>query len=62
MTKSSSAATTRATIDTPKDVLRFRKAAKVYVREATTSKKSAHRELMSLGIYTAKGNLTKNYK
>jgi len=49
-------------VNTNRATRRFSKAAAAYVSKATASKKSARRTLVSLGIYTPKGNLKKNYK
>lgn len=49
-------------INTDRAARRFSKAAAAYVVKATASKKAARRTLVSLGIYTEKGNLKKNYK
>jgi hypothetical protein len=56
------AKTARTTVNTTKDAARFSKAAASFAKKARASKKVAHRTLVSLGIYTASGKLSKNYK
>ncbi len=46
---------------TQRDADKFKKSAKKYAKEATTSKKKAQSKLISLGIYTPKGRLSKRY-
>jgi hypothetical protein len=53
---------TMESINTDRAARRFSKAASAYVVKATASKKAARQKLVSLGIYTEKGNLKKNYK
>jgi hypothetical protein len=50
-----------ASISTKRDVERFRKAADAYGSSATRSPEAAREALVSLGIYTKSGKLTKNY-
>lgn len=45
-----------------KEAASFKRAAETYVKVATTSAKTANTKLVSLGIYNAKGDLTKNYR
>ena len=52
----------RTTVNTAKDATRFREAAADFAKKATVSKKVAYRTLVGLGIYTASGKLSKNYK
>jgi hypothetical protein len=47
---------------TQEDVDKFKKSADRYTRKATSSKKKAQETLISLGIYTKSGRLSKNYK
>jgi len=56
--------TTAATIDpnSKKGVESFRRAASAYTKKATVSKRQALKALVSLGVYTSSGKLTKNYK
>ena len=49
-------------LTTNKAAAEFRKAAADYTRKATVSKAAARQALIGLGIYTASGKLTKNYK
>ena len=51
------AASTLTQIDADK----FKKSAKQYAKKATTSKKKAQSKLISLGIYTSTGRLSKKY-
>jgi hypothetical protein len=51
-----------ASVTRRKDADQFRKASKEYVARVTTSPQAARKALVELGIYTAKGNLAKNYK
>lgn len=50
-----------ATVNTAKDVERFRKVADAYTARVTKSKESARKALVDLGIHTKSGKLTKNY-
>ncbi len=43
------------------DADKFKKSAKKYTTKATTSKKKARSKLISLGIYTPTGRLSKKY-
>jgi len=43
------------------DVVWFKKAADAYVKRVTASPGTARKELVSMGIYTKSGRLTKNY-
>ena len=45
-----------------KELLAFKKMADDFVKKATVSGKTANETLASLGIYTIKGKLTKNYR
>ena len=47
---------------TQEDVDKFKKSADQYTKKATSSKKKARETLISLGIYTKSGRLSKNYK
>jgi hypothetical protein len=40
----------------------FARAAADYVRKSTSSPQAAHKRMVSLGIHTQKGELTKTYK
>lgn len=51
-----------ASVTTDKDAKRFRKAVKAYTKDATTSKASAQKTLVDLGIYTKGGKLSSKYK
>jgi hypothetical protein len=46
---------------TQRDADKFKKSARKYTKEATTSKKKAQTKLISLGIYTPTGRLSKKY-
>ena len=50
-----------ASVSTQRDADRFRKAALAWGNTATESKKKAAETLVSLGIYTKSGKLTKKY-
>ena len=50
-----------ASVLTQRDADKFEKSAEKYAREATSSKKKAQSKLISLGIYTKTGRLTKKY-
>lgn len=52
---------TARTID-GQDAIRFSRAAREYVRNATATRKKAQAALVKLGTHTKKGNLTKNYR
>lgn len=45
-----------------KEAASFKRAAESYVKMATASGKAANTKLVTLGIYNAKGELTKNYR
>jgi hypothetical protein len=62
MTRSSDASAEPANVNTAKSVARFRQAAADYTQKATASKAAARETLISLGIYTPSGKLSKNYK
>lgn len=47
---------------TTKDVAHFRKSADSFVKAATKSQTTARRTLVTMGINTKSGKLTKNYK
>jgi hypothetical protein len=49
-------------MNTPQAVERFRKAAKVFTARMTKSRESALKILVSEGIYTKSGKLTKRYR
>ena len=51
-----------ATILTQKDADRFARLAAAWGRKATRSKEQARKTLVSLGIMTPTGRLTKNYR
>jgi hypothetical protein len=45
-----------------KEAAAFKRVAEAYTKKATSSPKAANTALVRLGIYDAKGNLTKNYR
>lgn len=45
-----------------REVEEFRRAAREYTEDATASREAARAELVRLGIYTASGELSDNYK
>ena len=47
---------------TQMDADKFKKSAKKYTKEVTASKKKARDKLISLGIYTRTGRLSKEYR
>lgn len=47
---------------TEQDAKDFRKAAKKFSKENTTSREKARECLVKLGIYTKSGKLTENYR
>lgn len=49
-------------MSSPEALSRFRKAAKVFTAKATKSRASAIETLVSEGIYTKSGRLSKNYQ
>ena len=49
------------TVLTQRDADKFKKSAEKYTKAATTSKKKAQNKLVSLGIYTKSGRLSKKY-
>lgn len=51
-----------ASVTTRQDANRFRRAARLYAKDATRSKDAARRTLVRLGIYTKKGKLSQRYK
>jgi hypothetical protein len=51
-----------AAVQTKKDVASFRKAASAYTKKVTATKSAARKELITLGIYTRSGKLTKHYR
>ncbi len=55
------AKTVAASTLTQRDADKFKKSAKKYTKEATTSKRKAQSKLISLGIYTPTGRLSKKY-
>lgn len=51
-----------AVLTTKQELRDFKKAAREYLKEASASPKKARQTLVRLGISTATGELTKNYK
>jgi hypothetical protein len=56
------AKTVPADLNSREAVERFRKAAEEFTRKGTRSKESAMKVLVESGIYTASGELSKNYR
>jgi hypothetical protein len=61
MSKKAASAGRVVTLHRNEDVKRFEKAAKAYGKKATASREAARATLVSLGIHTKSGRLTKKY-
>lgn len=57
-----SAAQSVQSVAVGREAASLKRAAESYVKDATVSSDAANRKLVTLGIYTAKGKLTKNYR
>jgi hypothetical protein len=53
--------TIRASALSQQDANKFKKSAKIYAKNATSSKKKAQDKLKSMGIYTETGQISKKY-
>lgn len=49
-------------VSVSKEAAGVKRAAEAFVKKATSSAKSANATLVAIGIYTPKGELTKNYR